>query len=221
MNTATANPVTITNQALTFGDDIRAHEVTLQGVTGSADVHGRIVRIRNSNLDRVRVMAEKVVIDNSNIDTLELQNVDWFWGRIDQVEVEAALSHIYVMKAEHVGTLSLDRVWTNEVRAETMNHLRASHSNIEEMWVAWNTPSAKIEGCAIGRSNLLVVDAGTAKGYRMNLAEDPQNGTVTVTYRGRTMHLGMAREVFEGDAQLSAMLKSGVAQLRAKKEVYS
>jgi hypothetical protein len=217
----TATTITLAGERLTLDREIRGQEVTLVGVTGSANVHGHTVRLRGCNLDELKVMAARLIVDGSNIDTVTVENPDWFWGRIDQVDINLGLSHIYGLRAEHIGNLHIDRTWLSLVEAETMGNFQAYHSHIDELWAKWNTPPAHVEGCAIGRSNLLVADAATANGHRLNLMAHPEDGTITVTFRGRSMNLGTAKQVFEDNTELMALLRQGIATITRKKEVYA
>jgi hypothetical protein len=167
-------------------------------------------------------MAGKVVIDNSNIDTLDLQNPDWFWARYENTGLTINLSHVYVVRAGHLRTLSLDRAWLREITVETLGELEAGYSHVDEMWVRWGTAKVQINGCAIGRTNLPVADCGADHaGNRMNLMVHPESNTLTVTYKGRKLDLNLARQVFEDNSELTAMLKSGIATLKRKEEIYS
>jgi hypothetical protein len=80
----------------------------------------------------------------------------------------------------------------------------------------------EIIGCAIGRTNLPIADCGADHGgNRMNLMADPESGTLIVTYKGRKLSLDLARQVFEDNNELTAMLRSGIATIRRKEEIYS
>lgn len=221
MLTAT-DTVTISNRMLTPGELIQADEVTLTGATGSAHVRARAARIRNCSLDVLNVMAQQVVIDNSNIDTVELRNPDRSWGRLDAVDIMIRLSHVYVVKLEHAGTMTVDRSWVSRIEAETMQRFDAGATHIDELWVRWGDARASIDDCAIGRTNLMVVDCGVDhSGYRMNVIGDVESDQITVSYRGRRMTRRIAAQVFEDNPELTAMLHNGVAKVLRKKEVYS
>jgi hypothetical protein len=55
----------------------------------------------------------------------------------------------------------------------------------------------------------------------MNLMVHPESGTMTVTYKGRKLNVDLARQVFEDNAELMTMLKSGITTIKRKEEIYS
>jgi hypothetical protein len=218
----TTTDIQITGRNLTLDDRIDGAEVTLVGVTGSAEVHARVARIRNSNLDVLRVMAEQVLIENSNVDSINVETPDWFWGRVDASNVMIRLSHVYVVKLEHAGTVTVDRSWVSRVEAETMREFIGGAAHVDEMWVRWGETAATVDDSAIGRTNLLIADCGVDhSGYRMNLMSEVGSGQLTVSYRGRRMPLRLAREVLEDHPELSRMLSTGLAAIKRKEEIYS